>query len=479
MAFAKKSSRGKYTTAFSFFIFVVLAVSTLVISGKFDSVITPFGDLVKSFASATKPNLTESFVDAFKADRINTDKWTVQKSTDARVSQTANNNLRMEIPTLADGGRPKYGRLVFNEVIKDEGDFRATAVVYRPIVTGAGAGATGIRFISRGVDDDEGALIEWRVNGSQSTVSFSVKGEDGKRLESQAEPLTTNIAVFRLDRINKKYSAFYKLGSDTTADTGWKALGQEQNANLGSDGKIVLFTHNVGAGDTYPSVAGRFDNASIRWEGSPSDRIGFSDAFANGVVASSWGMTATTGSTAQERASDKLALIVPPRAVANKPGRIILKRNQPVVKNGKDFAVQALLNKPVVTGEGTGATGISFTSAGNEDEAAQVRWVAGTDVSRVVFLVRTSSGTLVEREAVNLNDNVKSLTLRLTRSGDKYSGFYRRGDSDADFVRIGAEESVSFGADGKIGLFATNMGTSGKYPRVLGRFDLVNGSVAK
>jgi hypothetical protein len=478
MAIAKKSSfRGTYSTAFSFFIFLLLIVSTLVISGKLGSVVTPFGELLKSFASATRPKVTESFSDAFKTDSINTEKWTVQ-TTNARIVQTAANNLRMDIPGLSEAGKLNSARLIFKELIKDKGDFQAIVVVYRPIVTGEGTGVTGVRFASVGAEDDEGAVVQWKVNGSQSTVSFVVTGENGARLESQSDTLNSNIAVFRLDRINKKYRAYYKVGSDTSADVGWKALGQEQNGKLGSDGRIVLFTSNTGAGVKFPKVVGRFDSAIIRWEGDPKTTIGFSDAFSNGVVAKQWNVKAPVGATIVETAGDNLMLSVPAQAIAGKSANVRIARKEPIVASGKNFVLNAQIFKPKVIGEGFGASGISFTSAGSaDDEAAHIQWLVSSNSSRVIFSVRAPNGTLVERASANVT--ASKLTLRLVRNGDKYTAFYRVGDSDSDFVSVGQEENASFGATGTVSLFVTNVGAGSKYPRVVARFDQVNGSMAK
>jgi hypothetical protein len=458
----------------------IIGVSALVVSGKFSSIVTPFGSLAQSFASATKPKITQTFVDAFKATTIDTEAWIIRKTGDATIAQTAANNLRMNVPAGAESGRVKSANLTFKETFDDRGDFRVNAIVYRPIVTGEGAGVAGVRFVSAGSENDEGAVIQWVVNGTQSRVSFVVRGENGARLESQAEELKSNVAVFRLERINKKYRAYYKMGNDMTGDTAWKQLGEEQRGNLGNEGRVVLFTHNAGSGGKFPQVVGRFDGANIGWEGESSDRIGFADAFANGVLAKEWTTAATAGSTAQERASDNLVLTVPAGAVNGKMGRMVVVRKQPIVRSGKDFAVQAKVYKPTLTGEGTGATGVSFVSNGStDDEAAQIRWIVSSGGSRIVFLVRNTDGTLAERAGASIDANVKSLTLRLTRTGDRYVGAYRTGDNDANFVRVGIEEQAAFGADGKVALFVTNAGVSDKYPRVVARFDQVNGSMAK
>jgi hypothetical protein len=96
-----------------------------------------------------------------------------------------------------------------------------------------------------------------------------------------------------------------------------------------------------------------------------------------------------------------------------------------------------------------------------------------------VFVVRAPDGTLAEQANVNLDVNVKKLTLRLVRNGNRYAAHYRIGDSDADFVKIGADASSSFGAAGHVMLMVNNIGAGDKFPRVVGRFDSVSGNVSK
>lgn len=478
MAFSKSEKSSPVTLIATFVVLFILAVSALVLSGNFASIVTPFAPLLKPFASSNQPKLTEHFTDAFKADAINTEKWTVNKSGDASITQTAANNLRIDIPAGSVNGKAKGAGLTFKEKFKEYGDFRVVAVVYRPVVTGEGVGMTGIRFASSGSADDEGAVIRWQVKGTTSKVVFVVTAADGTRLESQADDLPSNIAVLRLERINKKYRAYYKTGRDTSGDVPWKELGQEQNSTLGNEGRVILFTNNAGADSKFPKVVGRFDTVNIGWEGEPKNTITFSDAFANGVLAKQWVAKGSAGAVARETKADNLNLTVPAGAVGGKPGYMRVTRKSPTVGSDKDFSFTAVMFKPTVTGEGRGAAGLSFNSATSvDDEAAQIRWVVEGATSKLVFTVRNPDGTLAERAEASVTQN--KLTLRLVRKDDKYTAWYRTGDSDTDFVQIGHEENAVFGANGFVGLFANNLGVGGKYPRVTGRFDQVNGSVEK
>ncbi|MFH0749776.1 MAG: hypothetical protein V1917_02570 [Candidatus Gottesmanbacteria bacterium] len=476
--FIKKKSRISVSLVLSLFVVVFLGVSTLVISGNFASIVTPFAPLIKLFASNNQPKLTQGFTDAFKADAINTDKWTVGKNGNASIVQTAYDNLRINIPAGNVSSAGKYGYLMFKERFDDKADFRIVGVLYRPIVTGDGSGTTGLRFSSSGSADDEGARIQWIVNGTASKVKFTVSAADGTILESKDADLSSTFAVFRLDRVNKTYRAYYKVDRDESDDAKWIRLGQEYNATLGNAGNVAIFTNNVGKDGKFPKVVGRFDTVRIRWEGEPSNRIEFYDGFSNQVVANKWNISVSSGATVIETPSNNLNLNVPAGAVESKPGRAVITRKEPIVKSDKDFYVQTAMYKPTVTGDGKGAAGLSFRSFTTvDDEAAQIRWVVTGSTSKLVFLVYNPDGTLGERAFVNVDKN--KLTLVLKRKGNKYTALYRIGDTDTDWIRIGKEENAVFGANGTVSLFTSNVGEAGKYPRVNARFDGVWGWVAK
>ena len=478
MAKKTSSSKRNMLSVVSFITLLVILVSVFVLSGSFSDLITT---ITKSKASQANVKITQSFGDAFKDGSINTEKWAVSKSDGVLVTETTADNLRMDIPAGAANGKARAGTLTFKELLKDNGDFRAMAVVYRPIVTGDGMGITGIRFSSKGEDDDEAAVVRWQVNGASSKAVFFVNGADGTRMETEQANITGNIAILRLERINKKYRAFYKLGKDFSGDTDWIALGSEANATLGNEGKISIFTHNGGVKDKFPKVVGRFDEFHLGWEGDPATSISFSDAFANGTLGKNWKVYKTDGAQVYENINDNLIMSLTSGALNGKPRHARIVRTSPVVREDKNFVMNSALFKPTVVGEGNGFAGLGFVSTGNvDDEAANVRWVvSGTTVSKLVFVVRAPDGTLAEQANVSLDAKVKKITLRLVRNGNRYAAFYRTGDSDTDFVKIGADASSNFGAAGHVMLMVNNVGAGGKFPRVVGRFDGVSGNVSK
>lgn len=481
MAKKPSSSKRNVLSVVSFVTLLVILVSVFVLSGSFSDLITT---ITKPKASQANPRITETFIDAFKDGKINEGKWSVSKSEGVKITETQTDNLRFDIPAGALNNKARGGALTFKELLKDNGDFRAIAVVYRPIVTGDGTGITGIRFLSKGADDDEGAAVHWRVSGTSSKAVFFVNGADGTRLETEQKNITGNIAMLRLDRINKKYRAFYKLGRDASADTDWIPLGSEVNAALGNEGWVSVFTNNMGVGGKFPYVVGRMDEFRIGWEGNPAPpatRIGFHDAFADGVLGKNWKVYKSEGAQVYENKNDNLIMSLPSGAVNGKSRYARIVRSSPVVPEHKNFVLNAALFKPTVVGEGQGFSGLGFVSTGNiDDEAATVRWaVSGTTVSKLVFVVRAPDGSLSESASVNIAATVKQLTLRLTRVGDRYAASYRTGDSDSDFIKIGNDASSSFGAAGHVMLMVSNTRVNSKFPRVVGRFDAVSGNVSK
>lgn len=459
-----------------------LGITTFILSSNFSTIVTPFGPLGNIFATIPQPQLTQGFTDEFKTDSVNEEIWDIVKTGDTTLTQTAGNRLKIEVPAGNTDGKAKIGSLVSKQVMDDRGDFRILVVVNRPVVTGQGMGVAGIRFSSSGDDDDEGAVVQWRVNGSASKVSFVVRSADGTKLESNQEDLVSTVAVLRLDRINRRYIAYYKVGNNLTADTSWKRLGGEWNATLGNEGKVSLFVHNSGWSDKYPKVIARFDTARVRWEGEEATTIGFSDAFANGIVGKNWRETKTDDVVIRESARDNLVFALQQGpAQGGFARRATLVRTNPVIPEGKDFRVSTTLYKPNVEGVGTGSASLRFVSAGNiDDEASAVRWVIGSNgTNRVVFLTRAPDGTVAERAHADIPANTRALTLRLVRNGTRYAGAYRIGDGDAEFVTIGEAESSNFGANGRISLNANNSGAGRKFPKVTARFDHVTGSVDK
>jgi hypothetical protein len=473
----RRISMANLVSVVSFITLLLILVSVFVMSGSFADFVTT---VTKTKASRANPKVSESFADAFNDGKINEGKWTVTKTEGVTVVETTGDNLRFNIAEGNVGGKVRSGSIIFNELFKTSGDFRAVAVVYKPIVTGEGTGTTALRFSSKGSDDDEAAAVRWQASGTGSKIVFLVNGANGKRMETEQVEVKSNVAVLRLDRINKKYRAFYKVGNDLSGDTGWIPLGNEQDISLGNEGRFSLATHNTGANGKYPKVAGRIDQVNISWEGEPSTKNSFSDAFADGNLGKLWKVTRSDGAQIYENKQDNLIMSLPTGPIQNKGRYAVINRAQPVIPEGKEFALQSRMYKPVVVGEGTGYAGIRFVSEGNaDDEAASLRWVVGKELSRMVFVVKNPDGTLAEKASVNVPVTLKAATLRLTRVGDSYRGWYRTGDADTEWVAVGSDTSANFGANGKVGLMVQNANTPGKYPRVIGRFDQVSGSVAR
>lgn len=489
MAAKKKDSWG-IPLGISVVSLVIIAVSLVVISGKFSSLITIF---VRPHASAAQPVITDRFIDAFKDGKVNADKWDVSANEDVSVQETTADNLRVDIPGIPVSKKAvaKRGTLVFKEKFKKNADFRVTVIMYRPIINKDGAGQSGIAFSSASKLDDEAASIVWKVASDSGSVSskiiFDVKAPNGDSMIHKEADLRSNIAVLQLTRVNGYYRGAYHPGADLTGDVEATVLGEIQNAELGDDGKVRILTNNAG---TKTKVIGRFDTAYVYWQANnkptpTSDQALFTDNFGDGVVNTKWTTHATSGSTTQENTEKNLAITVLAGAVDGKAGNVQITRNEPVVGTLKNFVFTAWVYKPSWVGGGLGAAGLRFqsSSAANK-EAAHVSWRTGKDasgklVSRLVFVVTDRTGKQVEVDGVNLKDGVIKVALQLRRTGTKYAAFYKLnpGDPDTAAVAIGSEKEASFGEDGRFGLFVSNLGQNGKYPFVAAQFDFARAVV--
>ncbi len=466
---------------------VIILVSMLVLSGNFSKLVTT---IVKPRASYARPQINRNMSDAFKEGKINTGNWSASIIGDAKVAETATDNLRMDVTAGAasQNVKTKAARLVFNKEFDDKIDFRTSAVVYRPILKGDGTGQSGIAFSSTDNLNDEGASVVWRVSSNsgqtKSEIAFSIKAPDGTSLVSKAVPINSNVAVISLVRVNKMYRGSYHVGADTSGDSQDVILGEVGNASLGNSGRIRLLTNNAGTKDKNPNVVGRFDSVSVGWQDNaaptPSTN-NFSDSFANGAIAKGWAVNALNGTSVAENSAKNLSLSVPPGAVKNHLKQVMVTRKDPVIQNHKNFNAAVQVFRPKVTGDGVGAAGITFQSNTNvDDEAATVEWQTTKDAkvaSKVVFSVRAPNGQLLEKSSVPIAENTAKVWLRVNRSADKYSAWYRIGDGDSDWKQIGSEENGSLGGDGKVALYGRNFGP--KFPSVTTQFDTISGQVQK
>jgi len=438
--------------------------------------------ITQSKATQSEANLTASFMDLFKDPSVNTQKWRIVQNTNVSITQTEGDNLLFNIPAASASNALKSGALEFREDFDDGKDFRIATIVLRPVVTGDGRGVTGVSFSSAGAGDDEGATLRWNVQGSTSTVQFTVRGADGTVLHNKSMPLASNIAVLRLERINNEYRAFFKPGNDLTSDTRYTSLGRKELASIGEKGRIRLFAWSVRHNNAFSRVVGRFDEARISWEtDTEANREAYGDSFSDGRIGATWSVSGTPGKHVYENPKDNLIMQVISGSYNGKSRVAYVKRNAPVIPENKDFTVHVKLYKPTVVGDGVGESGIVFVSTGSiDDESASIRWRVGQSVNRLVFVVTKPDGTWEEVKSVNVNANTTLMSLTLARVGMRYSASYKNGwDNDADWIHVGVHTDTANGAAGKWALRVSNGGAAGKFPTVVGRFDSVTGTVAK
>lgn len=500
MAIQSKQSKG---LGISFFLSVgtllIIFVSILVLSGKFSSLVT---GIVRPHATMAIPQVNQGFSDPFKAGgEPNPGKWTtfVTNKDMVQVFETPSDNLRMQIKAGATGGSYNGGGVTFNQSIADGADFRVLGVVYMPIVTGdVGSAVTGIRFASNENDkvNAESTSIRWIVRKDkankidQSFVIFTVLDNQGKSIYTKQADIKSNVAVFRIIRVHEAYRAGFQLGSDASSDasTVWLTDSDVSDGKkLGQDGRISLFTTNNGTKDHYASVVGRFDSASIQWQDlkltpTPNTKDTFSDAFSNDQILKTVWKIQTSGQNATITANqaNNLALTL---LGGTSPDSASLWRTTPDVPKGKDFMMNAYVYKPKVIGTGNAVTGIlfaepKFVPAGT----AKIQWVYSADAktNKLQFILMGNDRVWhVKAETPVTNAKQMAITLSLRRIDGKYAGWYRFGDSDADWKQLGISESEPFDAIGNMILFASNTKGTEKFPFVNVQIDTASGWVSK
>lgn len=469
---------------------LIIGVSMLVLSGHFSKLVTNF---VHPKASMAQPVINQSLTFPFTNDKVpDPTHWIISKIGDGvNVYNTTADNLRMDIPGIAKSQKSetRAGRIIFKPTFKDNADFRVTVVMYKPIIYGDGAAVSGIAFSSPASSlDTEGAALTWQVASDsgkkRSQVVFRVNSGSNVLINKAAD-LDTNVAVLSLIRVNGSYRAVYHVGADLSGDTANIVLGEVEDSALGQEGQVRLLTNNAG---TKTRVVGRFDTAYVGWQNSNKPTptpagTSFRDSFGSDVLNTKWTQGKSAGSSIVMNPDKTVNLIVAPGAVNGTAASSRIVRTDPTVGIVKNFSFTAWIKKPLVIGDGIGAAGVNFSSNSVANkEAAQVRWNVGKDakgnpVSRVIFLVYTRTGALVEQDGVNVNSNMIGVQLR--RNGSKYSGWYTLNPNDPDYAwkQLGSEQQAAFGEDGKFGVFAGNVGNSGKYPFVSAEVDTALGTV--
>jgi hypothetical protein len=477
---------------------VIILGSMLVLSGKFSSLVTT---IIKPHASMSMPQIDGSFTDSFKSDAVNTDKWQVARSDEGKVivAQTAANNLRIDITGGTSDKKVSEGGLVFKQALDDQGDFRALAVFYQPVVTDDRGGAvSGIRFASSDTSNGEAAVIRWIVRKdkekklNESVASFAVLNAKGDTIYSKELPLKSNIAVFRIVRVNKKYRAGFQVGNDMSSDTNvtWLTPDDFGNASLGQNGRITLFTNNNGMKDTFASVYGRVDTAVMQWQypkgtptPTPNGLESFNDAFSvEGTIDKKWTKRVPADGSAEVTANkaNNLAFTFVSGPKANSASVV---RNNPVVAKGKNFQMTTYIYQPKAVGQGGAYAGIlfaepNFVPAG----ASKVFWVVSADktVNKLQFSMMGDDRNWHVKAEKDLNDTKpKAVTLMLRRLDGKYTAHFRLGDNDADWVKLGNDETLPFDATGNMVLFGGTTKGKDVFPYASVQFDQAGGYAQK
>ncbi len=202
--------------------------------------------------------------DRFNGASIDTSKWAVSTQSGTTATQSATDNLVLNITAGANGNKPKVVSLLTKTSIDQKKNFWATTSMFKPIVTGEGTGRSGFQFLTNGANNDEAGTIAWIVSGSSSKLVFTVQAANGKVLAKEEVDLAAadNKVILRISRNQEGYIGLYKIGA-SDSDTAWKKFSSRVVISNTGEGRFRLFASNGGTVGKYPAVKARFDAFSV------------------------------------------------------------------------------------------------------------------------------------------------------------------------------------------------------------------------
>jgi len=152
-----------------------------------------------------------------------------------------------------------------------------------------------------------------------------------------------------------------------------------------------------------------------------------------------------------------------------KYGGIVFRNSIP---SDSDFRVIASMYKPVIQGSGTAITGIAFNpSDDDEGNAVRVFWRSTSSTSELVMTMKNGTQTT---EINRISVDAQKINLRLVRAGQTYIARYQiAGDDDNPLINIGIIENSSLSPNGKIKIFANNLGKNNQFPSIKSRVDTI------
>ncbi len=421
-----------------------------------------------------QPNINAGFTDNFSDGKVNDDRWNDYKNFDKiQITESAADNLNILIPEGSTSGKARLGGVTLKEQIP-AGDFRSTISLHKPKIQGSGTGIAGMSFSSTGTDDDESVRVYWRVDGTKSELIMTAKDSTGKLIESNAIQVEAAKVNLSLSRIDKKYVAHYSIGIDD--DRNLVKIGEVEDPKVGAAGKVRIFANNLGTDNKFPKIVARIDRASLAWhDATKADKEVVSDSFTNGEInQNNWQVDTTDGTSVSQNQSDNLVMRITAGSQNNKVKAVSLV-SKTVVDDNKNMNVTTQMFKPVVTGEGTGRSGMQFlTKAQDNEGSSSIFWEVTGNSSKLIFIVQGKKGKTLAREEVELASDVNKVALRISRNKDGYIAMYKDHlkNDEGGWKRFSNRVVTKATDKGNFRIFTSNVGRDKKYPEVRGRFDL-------
>ena len=140
--------------------------------------------------------------DNFASNAINTSLWNVKSSSLAKVTQSSANNLVIDIAKVTAKTAYTSGGLTLKEKIT-QNDFTFDATFFKPISSGSGISAEGIKFLMAGKDNDGLVSMTWRYMNGGYYLTYSVEKANGSVVDSQLVAFSKDKTTLRISRENK------------------------------------------------------------------------------------------------------------------------------------------------------------------------------------------------------------------------------------------------------------------------------------
>lgn len=329
------------------------------------------------------------------------------------------------------------------------GDFTAE-VELSPLTTTGDEGAAGFVFDQDGVDWKAALLRHTSPSHDKLEYNFFT----GSSQQFIDLPPATGTIKLKLVRTGSTFQGFYDLGN------GYQAFGEAQNIYSGG-GIIKLETGSWGS--TNPAVTAKYDNFTIT--GNVLANTTVTDDFNAGSLDNQKWRTWKTTAPTTDQENGVFRVTIPSGQSSYNDG--VIRSRQTVVG---DFEVQADLKMESVENKSNADVVLQFVDSGSGENRNIFHILIRKRVDQTSMIggVHIPNNPQWQEESKPLadNDSGRVATVKMARSGDTIS-FYYRLPGEASFNLLGTQANV-YSGPGEVLLFTNSWDN---FPAVTGTFD--------